>query len=111
MAWKPAEIIKTIFFKSTLLIVKFSNNKPVPILISASNVFPERKYKYLKVKKPDSPIPPRVTWKMPIRINIDETHASEKLLYDNFAFIGPGHGCKGFTLLIKLDDNLKTDLS
>ena len=111
MTWKPAETIKTIFFKSTLLIVKFNNNKPVAILINASNVFPERKYKFLKVKKPDSPIPPRVTWKMPIRIKIDETQASEKLLYDNFAFKGPGHGCKGFTLLIKLDDNLKTDLS
>ena len=58
---KPAEIIRTIFFKSTLLIVKFNNNKPVAILINASNVFPERKYKFLKVKKPDSPIPPRVT--------------------------------------------------
>ena len=111
MTWKPAETIKKIFFKSTLLIVKFNNNKPVPIFTSASNVFPERKYKFLKVKKPDNPIPPRVTWKIPIRIKIDEIHASEKLLYDILAFIGPGHGCNGFTLWIRFGDNLNTDLS
>ena len=74
-------------------------------------IIPHMGWNSLKVKKPDKPIPPRVIWKMPIKTSKEEIHASEKLLYESFAFIGVGHGWRGLTLRIILGDNLKTDLS
>jgi hypothetical protein len=44
---------------------------------------------------------------MPIKINIEDIQARRKLLYDNLAFIGVGHGWSGFTLLIKERESLK----
>ena len=110
-AWSAAEISNILNFKSTLRIVRFNSNNPVPNLIKASNVLLEIKYSSLNVKKPDNPIPPRVIWNIPIKTNKEDIHANEKLLYETFALIGVGHGCNGLTLLIIFDDNLKIDLS
>jgi hypothetical protein len=89
------------------LIVTLSNNRPITILTNASNVFPENKYNCLKEKNPDKPIPPRVICSIPIKINIEDIQARRKLLYDNLAFIGVGHGWSGLTLLIKERESLK----
>ena len=110
-AWSAAEISNIQNFKSTLRIVRFNSNNPVPNLIKASNVLLEIKYNSLNVKKPDNPIPPRVIWNIPIKTNSDDIHAKEKLLNDNLALIGVGHGCSGFTLLMIFDDSLKTERS
>ena len=46
-------------------------------------------------------MPPNVKCITPSNTKNAENQAKAKLLIENLAFIGDGHGCKGFTLFTK----------
>ena len=52
-------------------------------------------------------MPPNVKCITPSNTKNAENQAKAKLLIENLAFIGDGHGCKGFTLFTKFEERHK----